>query len=234
MTSTSATTEGPRAWGQAVSAATAAELVVLGVAMAGGLWPRAIHVPRDVIESAPLPTLKALAAGHAAFLVLVYPFFLWARRDRGRGLGWRQLLPETLGLALMPAPLYLLGAWLADAVAQDVARVALTLAILWPLSLALGQLVGHRWRTAALAVMLGLGVALGACWYVAMEFYASPAAQITRLSPTLYAWQSAASRAGHWLPTPAWPLLCWLGLAVIVRPWKRKTVRPRTVRRNPA
>ena len=191
-------------------------LAVLLVAMAAGLWHEAIYPPREALQPAPLPTLQTLAVGQVAFFLLIYPLILLRRISRQPiRHKWARRVIETAGLFAVTVPFYLAAAYLADAVASDVVRVAIYMACLVPLSCVAGSLLA-RARVAPVVLLGMLIVAMGlpAACYLAREFFAArPGFWGWQLCPASFAWELARARGGQCLPSPAWAVLVWPGVA---------------------
>jgi hypothetical protein len=184
--------------------------------LACGLWPEAIYPSRSALRPAPLPTLQALAVGQVGFFLLAYPLVLMRRRRRAPGGRW---LPdaavESAGMLVAALPFYTAAAYLADAVAADVVRVATYLACLAPLSWAVGaQLAERRAVAGALLTVLVAAFGLPGAYYLAREFLgAAPGNWLWRAGPATFAWELSRARGGSWLPRPAWAVGLWPGVA---------------------
>jgi len=193
-----------------------AYLACLLAAMAGGLWPEVLYPSHDALRPAPLPVLRALAVGQVGFFLLVYPLVLLRRADRGQVRRyWAEAAVESAGLMVVAVPFYVAAAYLADAVAADVVRVAVYVGCLMPLSWSAGAWFRSP-RATSIVVLAVLAAALGlpAAYYISREFLAAEAGNwLWRLAPATFAWQLAGSRAGSWLPGPAWAVLLWPALA---------------------
>jgi len=193
-------------------------LLVLLAATAAGMWPEAIYPTRDDLPAAPLPVLPAVALGQVAFVLLIYPLVALVRAARPRpGRLWPDAPIEAAGLMIAAAPFYLVAAWLADAVAADVARVVVYTAGLWTVAISAAALL-RRFppaRPAILVALLLVAAGLPAAWYIAVEFVTTfeGAEWLWQLAPATFAWDAARARAGSWLPRPLWAMLVWPGVA---------------------
>lgn len=192
-------------------------LAFLLAALAVGLWADDVFPLRSHAGRTALPTLKALAVAQAAFIFLVHPLLL-ARRCAGAGGGafWGARAAESGVMLAVAVPFYAAGAWLADAVWTDCLRVAISIALLWPVSWSAGRALAGRRATSAVLIMLWTA-ALGLPWayYIAREFVSSwtGARLLWLLGPTTFVWDAAGSRGQTWWPQPIWPILVWLAFA---------------------
>ena len=191
------------------------QLCTLAASLAAGLFPEAIAPDIDGIAPRTLPVLQCLALGQAAYLLLIWPL-----ATRGGS------LPSLLGMLgmslLLSLPAWALAAVLSDAVAIDVARTALYLLLLCPLSLVAARgLSRPSGRTVLLLGLLIIVLGLPAGYYIVREFIAvSPLGAVERiwqLGPLTTAWEVATPRSGHWLPQPVWAALVWVVVAVGVQ-----------------
>jgi len=190
-------------------------LVVCATGLAAGLFANHVYPPRGIL-AAPLPALSSLAAGQGLFILLGWPLLCLWRTERGRTRRFAaEALVEAVAWTIVPAPLYVSAAWLADATAVDAARTAVAAAALWPVAIGAGALLRARasLRPAVLLALLILA-ALPAVWYVWREFLgAMPAGWLWNLGPASYLWQAGAARQAGAIPSPAWPMAAWLAAA---------------------
>jgi len=187
--------------------------------LAAGLWPQAIYPSRRDVVAAPLPTLQALAAAQALFILLAHPIVLLARAERRRVRRfWPEAVAESAVLLAATVPLYVLCAFLANATLVEVARVCLYLACLWPAAWAAGRLMSSR-QAARPAVLAGLLVvaALPAVYYLCREFLiALPVGWLWHLAPAGQAWDLGQPRPAELLGAPAWALAVWPVVAALL------------------
>ena len=195
-------------------------MAMMLLALAAGMWPQAIHPPRQSPVAAPLPALQTLAVAQAAFALLVYPLVLLrrvlARRSSGAAGYWGGTIVESVFFILASVPLYILAALVSDATAGDAVRAGLCAAACFPLAWAAGAHFASR-RAGQWCVLLALMVVamgLPAAFYVALEFFPTGSADwLGNLSPVLLTWRNGASRLGGVFPAPLWGWLAWPALA---------------------
>jgi len=192
-------------------------LVGLLAALAAGLWADAVFPLRSGTGRATLPTLKALAVAQAAFILLIHPLVLARRAARaGGGAYWCACAVESGVMLAVAVPFYAAAGWLADAVWTDCLRLAIAVAMLWPVAWSAGRaMAGGRVPSAALVVLWTAAVGLPWAYYVAREFVPSwsGAGVLWLLGPVTFVWDAAASRGQTWWPQPIWPILVWLAFA---------------------
>jgi hypothetical protein len=224
-----------------------AGLWYLGFCLAGlaaGLWPDAILPSKSGPRPLPLPTLQTLAVAQAAFFLLVYPLAILRRREINKinrdgphlflnKWGPSLFISETVVLLIVSAPFYYVAAYLADATATDVARAAIGVACLIPLSWAGAAWLcrGGAWRTLGGLLLLTASLALPAITYITTETLSPALADwLWQLSPATYLWQNCDSRLVSILPRPLWPGVSYLATAAVmflltlfVNPQRRQT-----------
>ena len=181
--------------------------------LAAGLWPDAIYPSRADVPAAPLPVLQALAVAQVAFFLLAGPLVLWSLRAASPRRYWPRAAATLATYLLVAVPFYVAGAYLADATPADAVRTAVYIVCLLPLCGAAGVWLsgGSGARAATLVFLLVAAIGLPAGCYIAREFLAAvaPAEWLRQLAPATFAWQTAASRGGSLLPSPAWAALVW-------------------------
>jgi len=194
-----------------------------------GLWPEQTFPAREAVVTAPLPTLQTLAVGQIAFILLIHPLVIMARRGPGGGGPGRFIVPAEAGLCLlMTVPFYVAAAFLADATAADVVRAAIYVACVWSVVWAASAHLASRAAGGTLVVGMLVLAAIGlpSASYIAGDFMDAPAAAkwLWQASPATFAWQAATPRAGSvaasgagslgsCLPGPLWAAICWPALA---------------------
>jgi len=217
MASTSTAVREPQ--GRGVLAATwrPGGLVYLAFCVAGllaGVFANDIYPPRQGV-AAPVPALSALAAGQGLFILVGWPVLcLWRSQAGSTGRYAAEAVVEAVAWTIIPAPLYVAAAWLADATAGDAIRAAVGVAALWPLAIGAGALLRAR-PALRPGVIVGLLVLLAcpAVWYIWREFLgAMPAGWLWDLGPATYLWQAGGARQPGLLAAPAWPMAVWIAL----------------------
>jgi len=184
-------------------------------ALAIGVWPRGVFVPHRTV-AAPLPALKALAAGQVLFALVAWPVIVVRRRERRASASPAFRAVEMGVWLLLAGPLYVAAGYLADATAADGVRAAVHVACVWSFALASAAWLadGGAARPVTLAVLLLAALGLPAAHYIALEFATPAAAEfLDKLSPATSAWRSAAA-GGAWWPQPLWPTAVWPVLAL--------------------
>jgi len=179
---------------------------------AAGLWPDVVHPSKSPVPPGAPPVLSALAVGQVAFLLLAYPLVLFRRQQRGLVTClWTESLVECVGFVVAALPLYVAGAYLADAVPRDVVRSVLYLAALFPASWVAGRWMARAAAQPGVMVLLLVAVVgLPASAYLVAEFVPSVSREaIWRVGPATFAWGSAAARSGGWFPSPLWAWGFW-------------------------
>jgi len=198
---------------------------------AAGLWPDAVLPSKSPVPPGAPPVLSALAVGQAAFMLLIYPPVLFRRQQRGLvKCLWTESLVECVGLVVAAVPLYVAGAYLADAAPRDVVRSVLCLTALFPASWVAGRWMARASaRPGVIVVLLLAAVGLPALVYLLAEFVPSVSREtIWRAGPLTFAWESAAARSGQWLPSPVWAWGLWPGAAAVGLALWLTTVRTRS------
>jgi len=174
-------------------------------ALAVGMFPECIVSARRLSAAAPLPTLRTLAVGQVAFLLLAGPL-LFAKHP----VTWPGRLAELALWLLVALPFLAVAAYLADATAQDAVRVGCLILSAFLAAWGLAALAGRGGGGVSLAVLIGvLAVLAGpAVNYLAWEFSpTAPPAWLWQLFPATFAFSAAGARQGLWLPGPLW---AWL------------------------
>jgi len=196
-------------------------LAMLLAALAAGLWPEAIHHSHVYRPDAPLPTLQTLAVAQCCYFLLVWPIVIAARSDARRGPLGAAAVAETIVLVVAAIPLYVAGAYFADATVVDWARTATAvcgqLPLAWAGSLWIATYRPGRPWVALNALALVFGGAVG--WYVIRDLLggaAGGAAEAAwQISPITFAWQAAQSQGRRWFAEPLWPMAAWALAAAI-------------------
>lgn len=204
----------------------AADLVFLAIsilALAAGLFPERL-LQADLAGDLPHPpTLQAVVAAQAGFLMLFCPLLLARRRLARPGAGgvlgqFAVAAAEYLILIVVSVPVYWVAAWFADATVVDVLRGVLYLTAValagWGVSLWAVKGSPASVTVVALAsavIALGLPVT----YYLLAEVteLSVSAGWLFSASPATCAYSVAASRAGHWYPMPVWSWALWVGVA---------------------
>jgi hypothetical protein len=197
-------------------------LVCCLAGLAAGLYPDAIHPPSDTVRPAPLPTLSALAAAQAAYVLLGWPVVIARRIRRGQPATLPALASELVGLLLAAVPFYIVAAWFSNAQAADAVRVAVGLLAASPLAWLGGKLLARdAARPWTILALIALAVGLPLLHYILIDFApALPADWAWDLSPVSLAWSAGRPRLQALLPAPAWAPLLWFvagltGLAIL-------------------
>ncbi len=194
---------------QAWTGAGVAWAAVNAAALAVGLFP-------GLIVAEPRPTggaaLATVAAAQVAFALMAAPL-AWAKRVKrndGR-LTWGEVCEMALWLA-MAAPFTVAAAYLSDAWAPDVVRVAtLTVAALAAAAI-LARPASTGQAGASAVVWIGAMAVMGgaAAAYVVAEFGpAGSAGWLWRACPVLLAWTTGASPQQAWTTTSVWAAAAW-------------------------
>lgn len=185
--------------------------------LAAGLYPDAIHPPSHTVRPAPLPTLSALAAAQAAYVLLGWPVVIARRIRRGRPSSLAALTSELVGLLVAGVPFYIIAAWFSNALAADAVRVAAVLLAASPLVWLGGRLLARdAARPWAMLALIALAVGLPLLHYILIDFAPALSADWAwDLSPASLAWSAGLPRQQAVLPAPAWAPLLWFatGLA---------------------
>jgi len=212
----SATTDSGPSRGFAAAAWRPAGLLYLAFLLAGlalGLWPEAVYVTRQGLAAAPRPALQAVVVSQAAFFLLAQPLASLIRRAPSGGpLRLPHLVVETAALLLVGIPFVVAAAYVSDADVRDAARATLAVGGLIPLSWGAWAWMASsgRLRPWIVLVLLIVSAGLPCAWYIAREFVTpGPVRWLWELSPAAFAWESAGSRIGVWLPRPFWAWLAW-------------------------
>ncbi len=181
-------------------------------ALAVGMFPQWIVSPWQLNAAAPLPTLRTLAVGQVAFLLLAGPLLLAKRPTT-----WGDRLGEMAIWLLVALPFLAAAAYVADATIQDAVRVTcLTLSVfvaVWGLA----SLARRGGGGMSLAVLAGVLVVLGGpgANYLAREFGSGvPPGWLWHLFPVTQAYSTAAAREAFWLPRPLWAWLLPAGVGI--------------------
>ncbi|MFP4054454.1 MAG: hypothetical protein ACLFV7_11400 [Phycisphaerae bacterium] len=185
--------------------------------LVAGLWPDAVH-PAASTRSAVLPTLSAVVVGQGVFLLLVYPLLLLRRQVHGTADPYgRRVTGESVVALLTAAPFYVIGAFLADGTWLDAARVALQVALLFPLAWAAGLWLGRPTaRSAVLVAMAVIALGMIASWYIAAEFVPdAPRAILWEAAPLLRLWSLGLGRQEALFVGPIWAWAIWPTLAAV-------------------
>ncbi len=180
-----------------------------------GLYPQVTVGVRLPVGSVPLPTLRTLAVAQVIFALLIYPLILLGRAERKK-MPWFSpaVLAESLAMFLVTVPFYLAAGYLGDAVARDVIRTVIYVAGVWLVGVSFGRyLVCHqRGRWIVLLALVVAAVGLPCVHYIAYEFM--NVTWVWRISPAMFAWETARPRLETFLPRPLWGLLIWCIIAV--------------------
>ncbi|MHC4983961.1 MAG: hypothetical protein ACYTF6_12450 [Planctomycetota bacterium] len=183
-------------------------------ALAAGLWPEAV-----LVSPAPLRPLHALAVAQLTFGLLVQPLVVLWRAQRGAVRRyWPAAIAEWCVYLFLAVPFYVAAAYIADAVAVDVVRVAIYVACVWTLPLTAGAHFAARRPGKGLVVLVLTlaALALPAAHYVALEFVTPGCARFfARLSPATFAWTTSAARGACWYPRPLWAAFAWPAVAAV-------------------
>ncbi len=190
-------------------------LAVSLAALAAGAFPELI-VPAHVADRmASPPALRAVLAAGAGFVILFCPLVL-ARRGEVRPT-LRCFLAATgeyLLVVIAAIPLYVVAAWLADAVVLDVVRgvLYLTGVAVGAWGLALWASAGRGWLLTAAALLAAIvAIAMPVTYYLVAELTAAGYRLdwLWQAAPVTCAFSVAASRSGTWHPAPLWAWALW-------------------------